>query len=136
MDAIENGQHSNVVVERLNSYDQELKTLQATRDQLVPRPITLPDDMPSLYRGYIDNLVTTLTDEGVAGRASDELHELLDRVVVSYDHGAKNHILDMQGNLITMLKKTKPAEEAGFDDAKSSLKLVAGRGFEPLTFRL
>lgn len=37
-------------VERLNSYDQELKTLQATRDQLVPRPITLPDDIPSLYR--------------------------------------------------------------------------------------
>ncbi|MFV1528761.1 MULTISPECIES: recombinase family protein, partial [unclassified Phaeobacter] len=121
MDAIENGQHSDVIVERLNSYDQELKTLRATRGQLVPRPITLPDDIPSLYRRYIDNLVATLTEEGVAGRASDELHELMDRVVVSYDHDAKNHILDMQGDLITMLKKTKPAEEAGIDDAKSSL---------------
>ncbi|WP_156916916.1 hypothetical protein [Leisingera aquimarina] len=65
MDAIENGQHSNVIVECLNSYEQELKTLQATRDQLVPTPITLPDDMPSLYRRHIDNLVATLTDEGV-----------------------------------------------------------------------
>jgi len=48
--------------------------------------------MPSLYRGYIDNLVATLTEEGVSGRASDELHELKDRVVVSYDQDAKNHI--------------------------------------------
>ena len=82
--------------------------------------------MPSLYRSYIDNLVATLTDDGVAGRASDELHELLDRVVVSYDKDAKNHVLEMQGNLIAMLKKTKPAEEAGLDQSESSLKLVAG----------
>ncbi len=95
MDAVENGQHSSVIVERLNSYDQELKTLHETRDRLIPKPIRLPDDMPSLYRGYIDNLVSTLTDESVVSRASDELHELLDRVVVSYDQDAKNHLLDM-----------------------------------------
>ncbi len=60
----------------------------------------------------------------------------MDRVVVSYDQDAKNHILYMQGNLIAMLKKAKPAEEAGIDDAESSRKLVAGAGFEPATFRL
>ncbi|MFY2823500.1 recombinase family protein [Ruegeria sp. MALMAid1280] len=136
MDAIENGQHSSVIVERLNSYDEELKMLQRTRARLVPKPIELPDDMPSLYRGYIDNLVATLTDEGVAGRASDELHELLDRVVVSYDQETKNHVLDMQGNLIAMLNKAKPADEAGLDSDDCSLKLVAGVGFEPTTFRL
>ncbi len=136
MDAIENGQHSNVIIERLNSYDEELKMLQGTRARLVPKPIDLPDDMPSLYREYIDNLVATLTDEGVAGRASDELHELLDRVVISYDNDSMNHVLDMQGNLIAMLKKAKPANEAGFDSDDCSLKLVAGAGFEPATFRL
>ncbi|MQQ09351.1 hypothetical protein GFB49_12865 [Epibacterium sp. SM1979] len=72
----------------------------------------------------------------VADCSGDELHELLDRVVVSYDQDAKNHILDIPGNLITMLKQTKPAEEAGIYDAKSSLILVAGVGFEPTTFRL
>ena len=82
MDAIENGQHSNLVIERLNSYEKERDELLATRDQLVPKPINLPDDILSLYRRYIDNLVATLTEEGVAGRASDELHELMDRVVV------------------------------------------------------
>lgn len=51
MDAVENGQHSSVIVERLNSYDQELKTLHETRDRLIPKPIRLPNDMPSLYRG-------------------------------------------------------------------------------------
>jgi uncharacterized protein YeaO (DUF488 family) len=65
MDAIENVQHSDVIVERLNLYDQELKTLQATRDRLVPRPITLPDDMPSFYRMFIDELVAPLPDEAV-----------------------------------------------------------------------
>ena len=82
------------------------------------------------------SLVATLTNEGVAGRASDELHELLDRVVVSYDQDAKNHLLDMQGNLIAMLKKAKPAGEAGIDANESSLNLVAGVVFEPTTFRL
>ncbi|MEP3778925.1 MAG: hypothetical protein ABJM82_18065 [Shimia thalassica] len=136
MGAIENGQHSTVIVQRLNSYDEELNTLQETREMLVSDPLELPDDMPSLYRECIDNLVATLTDEGVAGRASDELHELLDRVVVSYDQDAKNHILDMQGNLIAMLETTKPAGEAGLVQSESSLKLVAGVGFEPTTFRL
>ncbi|WP_174826660.1 hypothetical protein [Ruegeria arenilitoris] len=139
MDAIENGQHSSVIVARLNSYDEELKTLQGTRARLVPKSIELPDDMPSLYRGYIDNLVATLTDEGVAGRASDELHELhelLDSVVVSYDQETKNHVLDMQGNPVAMLNKAKPADEAGLVSDDCSLKLVAGVGFEPTTFRL
>jgi site-specific DNA recombinase len=126
MDAVENGQHSDVIIERLNSHDQELKTLRETRDRLISKPVKLPDDIPSLYRRYIDNLVETLTNEGVAGRASDELHELLDRVVVEYDPKSRNHVLDLQGNLIAMLKKTRPAEEAGLNQSESSLKLVAG----------
>ena len=126
MDAIENGQHSNLIIERLNSYEKERDELLATRAELVPEPINLPDDMPSFYRRFIDDLVATLTNEGVAGRASDELHELLDRVIVSYDQEARNHVLDMQGNLIAMLKKANPAEGAGFVQSESSLKLVAG----------
>ena len=70
-----------------------------------------------------------LTKEGLAGRASDELHELMDRVDVSYDHDAKNLILDMQGDLILEHRKAMPAKEAGIDQATSSLDLVAGGRF-------
>ncbi|WP_231751932.1 zinc ribbon domain-containing protein [Phaeobacter sp. CECT 5382] len=126
MRAVKNGIHSDSVISELNTLDAQLAVRPSEREALVRTPVDLPEDLPALYRGHIDNLVATLTDEGVAGRASDELHELLDRVVVSYDIKTKDHFLDMQGNLIAMLRNTKPAEEAGIEANESSLKLVAG----------
>ena len=52
----------------------------------------------------------------------------------AYDLGA--HWLDLRGKLLQMLQKAKPAELAGLVSCESSLKLVAGVGFEPTTFRL
>jgi hypothetical protein len=40
---------------------------------------------------------------------------VLDQVVVSYDQDSKNHILDLQGNLITIQKRAKPALRADID---------------------
>ena len=82
------------------------------------------------------NLTETLQQEGVIGRAADELRELIDRIVISWDQEAQAHRLDLQGKLLEMLKKAKPAELAGLEDCASSLFLVAGVGFEPTTFRL
>ncbi len=111
---------------KLVKVDAELKEAKARRDAIKPVETSLPEDLPSVYRAHIEDIVNTLSDKDVSGRAGDVLHELLDRVVVSYDQDAKNHILDMQGNLITMLKKAKPAEVAGIDANEISLKLVAG----------
>ena len=81
--------------------------------------------MGALSNAY-DDLVGTLSDEGVSGRASEELHQIIDTVVVTWDAEAKHHALELRGKLLEMLNITKPAGEAGLDISESSLKLVAG----------
>ena len=43
-------------------------------------------------------------------RAADELHELVDRVVVHWDEEAQGHWLSIEGNLLEMLRKSAPRE--------------------------
>ena len=134
--AVESGTFSEALITRLNSVDADLKVLRAERDALVPDPIELPADLPALYRRYVDDLVGTLTSEEVAGPAADELHRLVKTVIVSWDEGQKLHSLELRGELIEILAKIKPADTASLVSNGCSLKLVAGVGFEPTTFRL
>ena len=130
------GDYSDALIAQLNKIDAELAEARSKRDALVPTPVDLPEDLPALYRAYVEDLVGTLSDEAVAGSAADELHDLIDTVVVSWDDDAKHHTLDLRGKLLEMLNKTKPALGAGLEANGHSLKLVAGVGFEPTTFRL
>ena len=134
--AVEDGQITKSIFERLQAVDVDLEKAEAKRASLTPEPITLPTDLPALYRAHISNLVETLMDGEVAGRAGDELHELVDAVVVSWDADLGAHQLEIRGKLLEMLQKAKPALGAGLVSNESSLKLVAGVGFEPTTFRL
>lgn len=81
---------------------------------------------PALYRGYVDQLTATLSNEGVVGRASEELHKIIDRVVVRHDVNRDVHELEIEGDLVELLSKAKPAGEAGYVASRSSPKLVAG----------
>ena len=136
MAAVEHGDHSAPVIKRLNAVDAELSALQAERDTLIPAPIELPADLPALYRDHVEDLVGTLTDEAVAGPAADELHTLVETVVVSWDDDARIHWLEVRGKLLGLLSFGDAKNAAAYSDTASSLKLVAGVGFEPTTFRL
>ncbi|WP_242665548.1 recombinase family protein [Limimaricola soesokkakensis] len=133
--AVEQGDYSRVIIARLEVVDAELQTMRASRDAAAPVQIEMPNDLPALYRTYVDNLVQTLSGEQVAGRASDEMHELFERIVVRHD--AKiGHTVELQGNLSSMLGAADSKNAASYAAAACSLKLVAGAGFEPATFRL
>ncbi len=90
---------SSSLIERLNAVDVELKALRVEREALVPTPIDLPEDLPALCRTYVADLASTLSDEVVAGSAADELHILIDTLVVSWDEQKEHHELEMQGKL-------------------------------------
>ena len=124
------------VIKRLNAVDEELISLKAERDALVPAPIALPEDLPALYRAHIDDLVGTLTDKVVAGPAADELHTLIDTVVVTWDAEERIHWLEVQGKLLEWLSFADIKKAATLSGAAFLLELVAGVGFEPTTFRL
>ena len=113
MRAVEDGDYSSPIVAQLNKVDAELTAARAKRSTIMPEPISLPTDLPVLYRNYVEDLVTTLQDEEVSGRASDELHTLIDTVTVNWDAEGKVHHLELRGKLLEMLNTTMPAGDAG-----------------------
>lgn len=104
------GAGSRSLVEELNQIDLDLARMNAGREKIVPPEIELPDNLPELYREMVSNLAAPFSNENVAGRAADELHELVDRIVVDWDAEANGHWLTIEGNLVEMLRKPAPAE--------------------------
>lgn len=108
--AIETGDDPTVLVGRLNAVDAELNEMRGKRGEIVPPEIELPEGLPELYREMVGDLAATLSHEAVAGRAADELHELVERIVVNWDAQARGHRLTVEGNLLEMLRKSAPVE--------------------------
>lgn len=106
--AIETGGDASVLVERLTAVDRELKEMRGKRGEIVPANVDLPEHLPELYRAMIDDLAASLSEEAVAGRAADELHDLVERIEVRWDEEAGGHWLSIQGNLLEMLRKAAP----------------------------
>ncbi|WP_295454630.1 recombinase family protein [uncultured Pseudophaeobacter sp.] len=119
--AVEDGDAPTSLKARLKELEADLKAAEANREAIKPTPVTLPEDLPVFYRAHIDDLVGTLSDEDVSGRASDELHQWVNTVVVTWDADAKHHALELRGKLLEMLNVTKPAGGAGLDISESSL---------------
>ena len=82
---MEGGKFSEPIIDKLNAVDAELKALSARRGELEPVEVELSEDIPALYRAYIENLLATLSEETIAGRASDELHGMIETVIVEWD---------------------------------------------------
>ena len=72
----------------------------------------------------------------MAGPAADELHTLIDTVVVSWDDQKEHHALEISGKLMELLSFADIKNAASLSGAACSQTLVAGVGFEPTTFRL
>lgn len=108
--AIEMGDDPSVLVKRLNEVDAELKEMRAKRSEIVPVEIELPADLPELYRELVADIAAALSQDGIAGRAADELHELVERIIVDWDAEANGHHLTIKGNLLEMLRKSAPSE--------------------------
>ena len=104
------GLGSQSLVDELKQIEGNLARLAETRHEIVPTEIELPDELPELYRELVGNLAATLSEEAVAGRAADDLHELVDRIVVDWDAEANGHRLTIEGDLLEMLRKSAPRE--------------------------
>lgn len=97
----------------LSETEERLAALQTEAAADAGNVVQIPADIGALYRSYVDTLAETLASGDVIGRASDEMHRLIERVVVSWDAAAKLHHLDLQGDLVQLLssgndKKPRP----------------------------
>ena len=96
--------------------------------------------MADYYREQVMQLRQALSDEDHRAEAAALIRRLIDRIVLTpaLHEGRKTLSIDLHGQLAGILsmatKAKKPLGESGF--AAESVKLVAGAGFEPATFRL
>ena len=89
--------------------------------------------LSELYREKVQGLSESLADPAIRTPALEVIRGLIERVTVyaGEDGGVS---LELDGVLASMIEAAQPGALRGV--GAGSVKVVAGRGFEPLTFRL
>ena len=97
----------------------------------------LHPNMAAHYRQQVANLTQALTADENRAEAADLLRSLLDRIELTPNDQGRLEI-DLYGDLAGILtlaaNKDRPLEAS--DPSVQQVKVVAGAGFEPATFRL
>ena len=96
----------------------------------------IPDDIAELYRQKVDDLAGTLSNPKMVESSGEMLAAIIDRIEVAWDPSLDAHPVEVFGNIAALLGLGDEDQAAAYTAHQSSLKLVAGVGFEPTTFRL
>ena len=97
------------------------------------------------YRDQVGELIAALNDEARRSETTALIRTLVDRIVLRPENGQNGMRLaiDLEGDLagiLTLASKGKTPSGQGVKsqliDSVEEIKLVAGAGFEPATFRL
>jgi site-specific DNA recombinase len=97
--------------------------------------VRLHPNLAQVYRGKVDRLHEAFADPGLRDEALGILRGLIERVVV---HPAEDGLqVEIVGEIVKMVELGLDAKQAVLgEEAAGSVKVVAGAGFEPATFRL
>jgi len=117
---------------RLAKLDSELATP-------APTPVRLNPNLSELYRRKVQDLSDTLIDPEIRPQALELIRSLIERVTIKHVDDGITVALD--GALAAMIgfaqnAKSPSGEGPHTNIDVSSIKVVAGVGFEPTTFRL
>ena len=123
---------------------EELRRLESEQGELADRLESAPKDpqpllhpnMSEIYRRKVADLHRLLDNPETRDEAMAAIRALIDRIVLAPEEEELR--VDLYGEMATIMQfasiKEKPAAEVR--DGLAQLKLVAGVGFEPTTFRL
>jgi site-specific DNA recombinase len=120
-------------IERLETRKTELTAGLAAAE--APPPLLHPR-MAEIYRGKVADLHAAINEgEAIRAEATDILRSLIDAIVLTPEGGELK--IELRGDLVGVLSvagnKTSPSSSDGL---VSQVEMVAGIGFEPMTFRL
>ena len=118
----------------------ELEAKQADLERSLSEPESvepfLHPNLAEVYRAKVANLHTALNAEDTKTEAFELIRSLVEKIVLTPDAGELR--IDLYGELAGILSicsnKQKAADQT--INGLEQIKVVAGRGFEPLTFRL
>ncbi|WP_233488363.1 recombinase family protein [Shimia thalassica] len=138
-EAIADGLRTPGLKTKLEELESKVATLDTALEAPAPSRVRLHPNLSELYRQKVSTLSETLSDPEIRTRGLEVIRSLIERVSVTHEgEGIK---LELEGALSTMIELAQPAKHpprAGVsgDCVSSSVKVVAGVGFEPTTFRL
>jgi site-specific DNA recombinase len=110
--------------------EQDLATRSTT-------PVRLHPNLAQVYRRQVERLQDSLNEPEIRDEALQILRGLVERVSIGpTENGLEVEIVGEIAKMVELGSGNK-AKRANLDEAMTrSVKVVAGRGFEPLTFRL
>ena len=124
-------------MKQLEARKRELETFLTEAEE--PPPVLHPS-MAVIYRERVTGLYEALQQEGARAAASDVIRSLVSEIILTPSAGEL--LVDLRGDLAGILavassdkQKSPRSGEAGSVLA-SQVMMVAGTGFEPVTFRL
>ncbi len=130
---------SPTLLKLLSDRENEKGQLEAKLASLVPA--TPGADIPPhpellrLFERNVRELCETLNNESIRGKASEILSTIIESVTIypHGEHGPEAEVVAKVSNMISFATNTNAAPRGG---DYSSTAVVAGTGFEPVTFRL
>ena len=135
--AIKDGVPASEVKEELVRLAARREELEASLAGTKDEPVLLHPNMAEHYRAQVANLARVLNREENRAEAADILRSLVDRIELTPNQHQKLEI-DLYGDLAGILtlaaNKGRPFDQN--DPSIQQVKVVAGGGFEPPTFRL
>ena len=144
--AIENGAWSDTLNNRLTALEREKATLKVAMDASEdPSPVVLHPNAAELYRQKVEDLQSALNDPTIKSAAMEALRALFEKIVLTPDVTQPDGVrVELHGALAAILRlgehrnAGKSGDLPAFDGdlPQGRLSVVAGIGFEPMTFRL
>ncbi|MBX9738944.1 MAG: recombinase family protein [Beijerinckiaceae bacterium] len=144
VEAIANGLRSGSLQAKLDQLESERAELVAKMAAPAPSPVRLHPNLAEAYREKVAALRDALQDDATRAEAFEIVRSLIEKILV-HDRAGDKPEIELIGEIARMVEISIPGFEmqkaapggAAFDDRTvSSVKLVAGTGFEPVTFRL
>jgi site-specific DNA recombinase len=134
-DAIAEGLRSPGLQDKLLAMEGRIAVITADLASPAPSPVRLNPNLSELYRRKVTELAITLADPAIAQPAREVVRGLIERVSVRWEEGQA--VVALDGALTAMIGLAQNAKSPAIAGPYvSSVKVVAGTGFEPVTFRL
>ncbi|GGH41648.1 recombinase family protein [Cribrihabitans marinus] len=131
-DAIAEGLRTPGLKAKLEELEGRIIDLNAQLSAPPPSPVRLSPNLSELYRQKVTELARTLSDPEIRTEALEIVRGLIERVSVR--HADDSVTIELEGALTAMIGLAQ--NEQSRPEAACSVKVVAGVGFEPTTFRL
>jgi site-specific DNA recombinase len=144
IDAIAEGFRAKGLQGQLDELETRRASLTARLEAQPPTPPRLHPNLTQVYRDKIARLHDALQSGPDAQEALEAVRRLIDRIVLTPAAEGKGFEIELIGEIATMVRLgltneravSRPDSAADQVLFERSVKVVAGTGFEPVTFRL